>query len=139
MSIDPKERRLQGIRLFKNADSTAIAHLASVADEVDVKAGNHLIKEGHNHHELYVIEHGTAAVFIEGTEVAEIPEGELVGEMGYFVRHPASATVTAKTDLVVLVIPFSRFEQVLEENPALVRSMLNEFAKRLYATDRKLH
>ena len=139
MTIDAKMRRLQDVSLFKDADSAAITHLASVADEVNVKAGSHLIEEGHSHHELYVIEHGTAAVFIEGAEVAEIPEGELVGEMGYFVRHPASATVTAKTDLVVFVIPFSRFEQVLGENPALVRSMLNEFAQRLYATDRKLH
>lgn len=136
---DAKEKRLKGLSLFKNGDRKAISHLASVADEVAVKGGHTLIKEGHHHNEVYVIESGTAAVTIEGNEVAEIPAGEMVGELGYFARQPASATVVAKSDMSVLVIPYNGFDQILDENPSMVRGILNELAERLYATDAKLH
>lgn len=136
---DAKEKRLKALSLFKNADRKAISHLAAAADEVTVKAGHKLIAEGHHHYEIYVVEQGTASVSIDGTEVAEIPAGELVGELGYFVRQAASATVEAKTELSVLVIPYNRFDQILDDNPDLVRAMVCELAERLYATDAKLH
>lgn len=136
---DQKEERLRGLALFKDGDRKAIAHLAALADEAKVEAGQTLITEGHQHHEVYVIESGTASVLIDGNEVAEIPAGEMVGEVGFFARQPASATVRAKTDMMVLVIPYNGFESTLEENPAMVRAVLNELAERLYATDAKLH
>ena len=139
MARDAKEKRLQSLSLFKNADRKAIQHLASAADEVTVAAGHKIISEGHLHNEIYVVEHGIAVVSIEGNEVAEIPEGEIVGELGFFVRQPASATVAAKTEMDVLVIPYNRFDQILDDNPQMVRAMANELAERLYNTDAKLH
>ena len=135
---DPKEMRLQGLSLFKNADRKAISHLASAADEVTIGPGHTFIAQGHHHNEIYVLEKGSAAVFIDGEEVAEIPEGELVGELGYFVRQAASATVSTKTEATLLVIPYNRFDQILDENPDMVRGMLHDLAQRLYDTDAKL-
>ena len=134
---NPKEARLLELDLFKNASKEALEHLASAADEVTVKAGTALTRQGHNHHEIYVIESGTASVQIEGNEVAEIPEGEFVGEVGFFLSTPATATVTAKTEMSVLVIPYNRFDQILNDNPDLVRAMVHELADRLRETDAK--
>jgi CRP-like cAMP-binding protein len=78
-------------------------------------------------------------VEIDGEEIAEIAEGEFVGELGFFVRGPASATVRAKTDLEVLVIPYNRLDQVLDDNPGLVRAIATELAIRLHRTDARLH
>lgn len=135
---DKKEARLLELPLFRGADQKAVRHLASAADEVSLTAGQVLIEQGRYHQEGYVIEQGTAVVEVDGTEIAEIPEGEMVGELGFFVRGPASATVTARTDMEVLVIPYNRFEQILEENPKLVRAIANELAARLVATDARL-
>ncbi|MEM7322919.1 MAG: cyclic nucleotide-binding domain-containing protein [Actinomycetota bacterium] len=135
---DPKEERLRQLPLFKDADRKAIENLASLADEASVSAGQALITEGHQHREVYVIESGTASVIIDGNEVAEIPAGEMVGEVGFFSGQPASATVSAKTDMRVLVIPYNGFDRTMEENPAMVRAVLKELAERLYATDAKL-
>ena len=136
---DAKEARLRQLPLFKDGDKKAIANLAALADEVSVEAGHVLITEGHQHHEVYVIESGTASVMIDGNEVAEIPTGEMVGEVGFFSRQPASATVVAKTAMQVLVIPYNGFDSTLEQNPTMVRAILTELAERLYATDAKLH
>lgn len=135
---NPKEARLLGLDLFKNASQTALAHLASAADEVTVGAGHTLISQDHNHNELFILERGTASVIIDGNEVAEIEEGEFVGELGFFVAGPATATVKAKTDVTVLVIPYNRFDQILTDNPALVRAIAHELAERLRSTDAKL-
>ncbi len=137
--MDPKEERLKGLALFKAADKNAIRHLASAADEVTVAAGHTIISEGHSRNEMFVIESGGADVLIDGKKVAEVPAGEVVGELGYFVRAPASATVITNSESTVLVIPYNRFGQILDENPAMVRGIVTELAERLYATDAKIH
>ncbi|MGI9599393.1 MAG: cyclic nucleotide-binding domain-containing protein [Acidimicrobiales bacterium] len=138
MSEDVKERRLAGLRLFRGADAKAIRHLASAADEVSVGAGHVLIRQGHNHQELYIIESGGAVVEVDDEQVAEIPAGELIGELGYFVRTTASATVTTSADSTVMVIPYNRFAQILGENPGLVLTIATELAERLHAMDVRL-
>lgn len=138
MASDPKEDRLRRLALFKGADREAIDHLASAADEVTVGAGHTLINQGHHHQEMYVLESGGAVVEIDGNQVAEIAAGEFVGELGYFNRSAASATVKTSVESEVLVIPYNRFEQILDDNPHLVRAIAAELADRLQQTDLKL-
>ncbi|MEM8925775.1 MAG: cyclic nucleotide-binding domain-containing protein [Actinomycetota bacterium] len=135
---DPKEERLRALKLFEKADRRAMSHLMAAIDEVDVQAGRAIITQGVDGQEIYIIADGTACVIIDGEEVAEIPSGELVGELGYFVRQPASATIQAKTDLKIMVMPYNRFDQVLDDNPHLVRLILEEVAERLYDMDARL-
>jgi len=139
MSNDPKIARLRALSAFKSADKHALEHLATAADEVTVDAGHVLISQGHHHNEAYVIESGTAEVEIDGSVVAEIPAGELIGELGYFTQTAASATVRSKTEVSLLVIPYNRFGQILDENPKLLKSIAVHLAERLVATDAKLH
>jgi CRP-like cAMP-binding protein len=136
---DPKEARLLAVPLFAKAGETALHHLASAADEVTVRAGHVLIEQGRHHHEFYVLESGSAVVEIDGKEIAEIPAGEFVGELGFFVQGAASATVRAKTDVELLVIPYNRFDQILDDNPPLMKAIATELAVRLHDTDARLH
>lgn len=138
MVSDAKEDRLRKLPLFKGADKEAIDHLASAADEVTVAAGHTLITQGRHHQEMYVLETGSAAVEIDGQPVADIPAGEFVGELGYFTRAAATATVKTSAESNLLVIPYNRFEQILDDNPGLVRAIVAELALRLQATDHKL-
>lgn len=136
---DPKVARIGTLALFANADRKSLATLASVADEVMVEAGHTLITQGHHHGEGFVIERGTAVVEVDGEVVAEIPEGEMIGELGLLDPGPASATVKAKTDMTVLVIPSNRFDQIMDENPAMVKAVARELAARLRAMDARPH
>lgn len=137
-SFDEKQQRLAGLAMFKGADAKALRHLAGAADEVTVEAGDTLIREGTANQELYIFETGGAKVEIDGKHVADIPAGELIGELGYFVRTPPSATVTAVEESVVLVIPYNRFAEILDDNPQLVRAIAVDLAERLHAMDERL-
>ena len=138
MNKDAKGARIQAIGLFRNATKKALDHLESAADEVTVSAGSTLIEQGHNHNEVLIIESGTAEVFVDGEAVAEIPAGEMLGELAALDPGPASATVRAKTDLELLVIPINRFAQILDDNPDMVRELAKELAARLRAADARL-
>lgn len=133
---DAKIERLKAIPLFEHADKKALEHLASAADEVTVAAGTALIKEDHRHNEGYVIVDGTVIVEIDGQKVAEVPAGELIGELALFGESPvASATVKAKTETSVLVIPYNRFDQILDDNPILTKAIAKQLADRLQKMD----
>jgi CRP-like cAMP-binding protein len=137
-TLDEKQKRLAGLAMFKGADARALKHLAGSADEISVSAGDTLIRQGTANQELYIFETGSGKVEIDGNHVADIDSGELIGELGYFVRTPASATVTAAEDSVVLVIPYNRFAEILDDNPQLVRAIAVELAERLHAMDERL-
>lgn len=137
---DQKIARLQTVDLFEKADRKALEHLASAADEVHVAPGKVLIAEGHHHAEGYVIAEGSVGVLVDGEEVAELPAGQIVGELGLFGHQPtASATVVAKTDVVAFVIPYNRFDQILDDNPRLTKAIAQQLAARLRTMDALHH
>lgn len=133
---DAKIERLRSIELFKNADKRALEHLASAADEVTVTAGKELISEGHRHNEGYLIVSGSVDVAVGGEAVAQVPAGELIGELALLAHNRlASATVTARTETSVLVIPYNRFDEILDDNPALTKAIAKQLATRLQKMD----
>ncbi len=134
---DAKIDRLRSIELFKHADKKALTHLASAADEATLSAGTRLLTEGHLHNEGYVIVSGSVEVTVGGDVVAEIPAGELIGELALLTaKSVASATVTATTETSVLVIPYNRFDEILDDNPALTKAIATQLANRLIKMDR---
>jgi CRP-like cAMP-binding protein len=137
MSTDAKIDRIRSVPMFAHAAEHALELLASAADEVHVKPGHALVTQDHSSHEAYVIEEGTAEVVVDGEIVAEIPAGELIGELAFLDPGPASATVRAKTDLEILVIPHNRLDAIVEESPAMLRAMAKELAARLRAMDER--
>lgn len=138
-SRDEKQERLHQVALFANAGSKALRNLAEAVEDVSVSAGHVLIRQGLHHHQSFVIVTGTATVEIGGRTVAELSDGDIVGELAYFAQEPATATVTAKTDLDLMVMHHNRLDQVLENDPQFVRSIATELARRLIATDALLH
>lgn len=138
MVSDAKAERLRNLPLFKGAGDEAIQHLASGADEVTVEAGHTLISQGRHHQEMFVLESGEAVVEIDDIQVAKVAAGEFVGELGYFTKAPASATVRTVAECRLLVIPYNRFAQILDDNPRMVRAIVVELAERLQAADHQL-
>lgn len=139
MSKDPKLDRLHAAPLFAQCDPKELKNLVTVIDMVDVKEGSEIFRQGRREHFAYVVESGTAEVSIDGEVVAEIPEGEMIGEIGLLAPGPASATVTAKTPMSLMAIPHDRFGAVLADTPGLGIMIAKELAQRLQNLDKRLH
>lgn len=138
VSNDSKADRIKSVGLFAKCDDKAIDSLMSIIDTADIVAGTELFQQGRRDHYAYVIESGTAEVLIDDKVIAEIPAGEMVGEVGLLSPGPASATVRAKTAMSVLAIPHKQFDAVLEDTPGLALAMARELAERLHAMDQRL-
>ncbi len=139
MSKDPKLDRLHATPLFSGCDRKELKHLVTIIDTMDVKEGSEIFRQDRREHFAYIVESGTAEVSVDGEVVAEIPQGEMIGEIGLLVHGPASATVTAKTPMSLLAIPHDRFGSVLEDTPGLGIAIAKELAQRLRDLDKRLH
>jgi CRP-like cAMP-binding protein len=100
--------------------------LGTVGAEANVAAGQVLIERGQHGAGLYVI--------LEGTVVVEAPEGTrdlgpgaVVGERALLSTDGLrTARVQATSDLRVLAIDRSRFEQLCADDPGFARRVADE-------------
>lgn len=136
---DAKVDRLAALPFFKEADRKALEHVASAADEVALHPGKVLITQGQHHSECFLVESGSLTVDVDGENVATVNAGEMVGELSLFGHGPASATVTVAEEGVALVIPYNRFDQILDEVPGLAKTIAIRLAERLHDMDARLH
>jgi CRP/FNR family cyclic AMP-dependent transcriptional regulator len=102
-----------------------------VADEIPLAAGTVLATEGELGRELFVILEGVATVRKAGVVVADVGPGGVVGEMAVIAQTVRNATVTAETDLVVLVLTPIGLSQLLDDVPGLAKHLLYEITARL--------
>jgi CRP/FNR family cyclic AMP-dependent transcriptional regulator len=110
-------QRLKRIPLFADLSRRDLDRLARRTDEVDVRAGRDLIDQGAFPHEFMVIESGTAEVLVDGERVAALGEGDFFGEMALLVEQRRTATVTATSDLRVIVMHERDFRAMEDEMP----------------------
>ncbi len=132
---------LAGIRLFASCNHRELQKIARATDEVAIESGRVLMQQGERGREAFVIIDGTASVEIGGTHITEIGPGNAVGELALLDGGPRTATVTALTDMRVLVIDQRAFTSLLDEVPGLARKilarlagMVREFDDREFAT-----
>lgn len=111
--------RLKRIPLFRELSRKELERLATWADEVDVKAGRHLMDQDAFPHEFMVIESGSAEVTHDGVHLADLGPGDFFGEMALLVEHRRTATVTATTDLTIIVMHERDFRAMDDEMPEI--------------------
>ena len=78
--------------------------------------------------DLNIIYNGTVDVTVDGTKVAELKDGQFVGEMSFLTEKPATATCVVKHDSEVLVWKQQQFKELLKRNPSLyftIQSLLS--------------
>jgi CRP/FNR family transcriptional regulator, cyclic AMP receptor protein len=116
---------LKTVPLFARCSKGQLTEIARVADELTVKAGTVLMREGDIGRELFLVIDGTADV------VATIGPSDFVGELAVLAHAPRNATVTARTDMDVLVMTSAAISQLLDDIPGLAKHLLYEVAERL--------
>jgi len=132
-----KERlaALEAVPMFRACSRKQLELVARLADNVSVEAGEVLAREGRIERELFVILDGQAQVTRAGTAVAQLGAGDYFGELAVLDAGPRDATVTALTDLDVLIIGQREYATMVADVPGLRDALLRGMAKRLRAAD----
>jgi len=128
-----KVKALRGVPLFAKLSKGELEHVAGNADEVDVKAGQKLTRQGRPGDSFYVILDGEAVVEIDGEPRRTLKAGDFFGEISMLDRGPATATVVTKTDSRLLVMSHSQFRDTIKGSDGLLVKVLLAMGERLRA------
>lgn len=130
---------LAEISLFSGCSDKDLQRLARAADEVTVDAGTTLTTQGDVGREAFVLLRGSADVVRDGTVVASLGPGDHVGELSLLDGGPRTATVTATSEVDLLVLSRPAFNGVLDEIPTLAHKLAVLLAHRLRAAEDLSH
>ncbi len=126
---------LADIRLFAACSREELAELAGLFQAIARPAGSVIVREGDPGSDFYVIVSGTAATTIEGRTVSTMSEGDSFGEMSLLEHAPRSATVTAETDVELLVANARSFGELVERAPSVDMKMMRQMVERLRSVE----
>jgi CRP/FNR family cyclic AMP-dependent transcriptional regulator len=128
---DAKIELLKRVPLFAGCSKSELRELAKTADELDLREGTVLTREGRPGREFFVLVEGTARVSKAGRKIAELGAGEWFGEIALITNSPRTATVTATSPVDVLVITDRRFRTLVETMPSIALKVLSCVGERL--------
>ena len=118
--------------MFDQTSLAALEALAANSDRGIVRRGEILVRQGEPSDRFFVVLSGRFTVHRDDVSdpIAEIGQGELVGEVGFFAGLPRMATVVAARDSIVLSICDHQFEKAASALPSLRQSVTTFLARR---------
>ena len=122
---------LKSVPLFAGCSKKELDALAVIADEIDLREGATLTREGQPGREFFVLIDGDVEVSQGGEEIARLGAGDWFGEIALLTKASRTATVTAGSPVRLLVVTDRAFRQVLETTPSIAVKMLERVGERL--------
>ena len=133
LSRKGKTDLIRKIPLFSECSRSELEAVATVADEIHLPEGRVLIRQGDVGRELFVLVDGKVEVERDGKRLGTKSTGDFLGEIAVVTRRPRTATVTALTDVRVLVLTDLNFKRLLADVPSISGKVLKALGDRLAA------
>jgi CRP-like cAMP-binding protein len=134
---DAKVELLRSVPLFSGCSKTELRRLAATADEVDLREGHVLMREGRPGREFFVLIEGSVEVTAKGRKLTDLGGGDWFGEIALLTKVPRTATVTTTSPARALVLTDRAFRQLVETMPSIGIKVLASVGERL-AADAKI-
>ena len=122
---------LAKVPLFNGLSKKQLREVSSLATRLDEPAGTLLTKEGRVGNEFIIVLEGEIEVRKGDEVVATRGPGSYVGEIALIDNRPRTATVIAKTPVVIEVIGRREFRTLLADAPERQAEIMNTMAQRL--------
>jgi CRP/FNR family transcriptional regulator, cyclic AMP receptor protein len=119
------------VPLFSRCSRRELARIAQLADEVDLRTGKTLTREGATGREFFVLLEGTAEVRRGGDWISTMHGGDFFGEIALVTNVPRTATVMTTSPVRALVITDRAFRELLRDSPEIQGKVLEAVAARL--------
>ncbi len=117
--------------LFAHLSNRELEQIAQIADEIDLREGKEMTRQGSLGREFFVLLEGDAEVVKDGRRINTLGAGDFFGEIALVSDTPRTATVTATSPVRALVITDRSFKRVLEDMPQIQAKVLSALAERL--------
>jgi cAMP-dependent protein kinase regulator/CRP/FNR family cyclic AMP-dependent transcriptional regulator/cGMP-dependent protein kinase 2 len=111
--------RLRAIELFSDLGDDALHEIAPKFQEVFVGPTASLAKAGEFGYHFFVVEEGTAEVFVGGTLVTTLGPGDFFGEIALEEGERRTADVIATTKMQLLSMLIWDFQEFHDAHPSI--------------------
>ena len=128
VQMSPKEKELYET-MFRGLTPVEFLKITKVAEWKQFKAPLPIIIQGKPVNDLILIYNGLVDILVNDNKVAELKDGQFVGEMSLLTEKPATATCKVAHTTECLVWPQKDFKDLLKRNPSLyftIQSLLSE-------------
>jgi CRP-like cAMP-binding protein len=136
-SQNVKVEALRRAPLFEGLSKKELGELARVTEDLKVRSGTVLCREGRIGREFFVIVDGSANVTKGGTRIGDLSGGDFVGEIALLTTKERTATVTASSEIRCFVLRQEDFRRVLEASPRMQHKVMEALGDRLLADVRR--
>ena len=131
MRSDAKLDSIAAVPLFADADRKHLEQIAQLCTEVSESAGTVLCREGQSGAEFFVLLDGQVSVTAGGSELSVLRAPDFFGELALLDGKARNATVTASSEVRLLVLSRQEFASVLRDDPQVAVRMLPAIGARM--------
>ena len=128
---------LRGYDFFRRCTSDDIGALVDAGGPFVIPPNWALMLENTPAQSCYAITHGTARVYIDRVQVAELGPGDIVGEMAVLTGNLRRATVTSSSRLRGLRVDNAQLVALFERRPELLGVLRGAFEAHIPASQRQ--
>jgi CRP/FNR family transcriptional regulator, cyclic AMP receptor protein len=128
---DSVEDQLARVPLFEGLSKHQLSSIAGLTTRLHEDAATVIAREGATGNEFIVVLEGELEVRHGDEVVASICAGDFVGEIALLDNRPRTATVVAKTPVVIEVISRQEFSALLADAPEVAQEIMARMAQRL--------
>jgi CRP-like cAMP-binding protein len=129
--------RLEEVDAFRGCTRSQLKQVARLAERVQVGQGEVLAREGRIGREFFLVLAGTVSVSQSGRKVNELGPGGFFGELAAINPGVRNATVTAASEVEVLIIGPREFA-TMTAIPGFRDALFKSMADRLRTADARL-
>ena len=130
-TTDPKLKLIAAVPLFAGFNRREIDALGRLMDEIDVKDGRVLMREGAVGREFFIVVSGSVRVERKGRKVNELGAGDFLGEIALIDGGPRTATAIAAEPCRLLVLGVGGFRTLVSKYPTVQGKIMKALAVRL--------
>ena len=132
------QNALAAVPMFEHLTKKQLATVASHVTWTTRPEGTELVQQGGLAKQLLIIVEGTAKVVRGKRKIADLKAGDIIGELSLLDPEPATASVTATSDVTLLVLSGADFFYLISNENNFAKNILRQVAKRLRDTDKQL-
>jgi hypothetical protein len=128
VKMSSKEKELHET-MFRGLTPVEFLKITKIAQWKKYKTPLPIITQGKPVKDLILIYNGLVDILVNDNKVAELKDGQFVGEMSFLTEKPATATCKVAHTTECLVWPQKDFKDLLKRNPSLyftIQSLLSE-------------
>ncbi|MFC1538788.1 cyclic nucleotide-binding domain-containing protein [Candidatus Latescibacterota bacterium] len=132
--------KLKEILIFSELTNDEFKKVLSVCSREVFSKNEIIYHEGSTADNMYILIDGVLEVTLEGKELRFATPLSVIGDMGIFTRKPRSATITAKTDCILLKLTKIELSNLFKRTDMLDKrfylGMIKELSNKLRKVNR---